>query len=495
MRRRSNRSIARCASLAVVAVVALATVPRARAHESTMRARASRWIDDAVARGDVDLSDGVEPLPRTKRDDVVDGGARRLGLTTTRAPVETMEAYARVAWNATLHPSRYSPTEGLGAALASLRSSYGSDDKMALIVCLLYERYEMGEASAFADYFRSGPEEFDTPSHWSDDTAKELRGSDAYERDIVDEFKLLNTVSNALRMRVFDVYTDVFKSSAARTVPALRWAWTLAHARATRVSGKEGLALVPVLDMIRECAPGAEAPDAAANGSDGDEGEEEEKTSFAVYDPHADQVVVYAKRDYGPGEELCERLGDMNVAESLQHFGYVPDVAEESPRNCVLMVLEPKKKKFEKNLRDAGFQVPWRVCVPFAAREQSLDLLAAYIEVSHGRHVDVDEQGLPQNVSRASLREFLRERVDRYPTTLSEDEAALESMRQSVIDFADALERQGMPVLEGARIEMKIRELRRSVSAVELRVREKKILRRLLTRLDSAAPDERKDEL
>jgi hypothetical protein len=68
-------------------------------------------------------------------------------------------------------------------------------------------------------------------------------------------------------------------------------------------------------------------------------------------------------------------------------------------------------------------------------------------------------------------------------------------MRQSVIDFADALERQGMPVLEGARIEMKIRELRRSVSAVELRVREKKILRRLLTRLDSAAPDERKDEL
>ena len=462
-----------------------------------MRSRAMRWIDAAVARGDVDLSNGVEIAPRARRDDVLDGGARRLGLTTTGAPVERMEAYARVRWNATVHPSRYAPTEGLGAALASLRSSYGSDEKMALIVCLLYERYEMGEASAFAEYFRSGPEEFDTPTHWSDDTAKELRGSDAYERDIVDEFKLLNKVSNALRVRVFDVYTDVFTSSAAKTVPALRWAWTMAHARATRVSGKEGLALVPVLDMIRECPSGVDERVASADGGDGDESEEEEKRSFAVYDPHADQVVVYAKRDYGSGEELCERLGDMSVAESLQHFGYVPVVAEESPRNCVLMVLEPKKKKFEKNLRDAGFQVPWRVCVPFAAREQSLDLLAAYIELSHGRHVDVDEHSIPQNVPRASLSEFIRERLDRYPTTMSEDEAALESMRQSVVDFADALEREGLPLLEGARIELKIREMRRSISAVELRVIEKKILRHLLTRLDTSASafEEPKDEL
>ena len=123
-----------------------------------------------------------------------------------------------------------------------------------------------------------------------------------------------------------------------------------------------------------------------------------------------DQVVVYAKRDYGSGEELCERLGDMSVAESLQHFGYVPVVAEESPRNCVLMVLEAKKKKFEKNLRDAGFQVPWRVCVPFAAREQSLDLLAAYIELSHGRHVDVDEHSIPQK--RAAAAERVYSRID-----------------------------------------------------------------------------------
>ena len=128
-----------------------------------------------------------------------------------------------------------------------------------------------------------------------------MRGSDAYERDIVDEFKLLNKVSNALRVRVFDVYTDVFTSSAAKTVPALRWAWTMAHARATRVSGKEGLALVPVLDMIRECPSGVDERVASADGGDGDESEEEEKRSFAVYDPHADQVVVYAKRDYGSG--------------------------------------------------------------------------------------------------------------------------------------------------------------------------------------------------
>ena len=186
-------------------------------------------IDDAVARGDVDLSNGVEIAPRARRDDVLDGGARRLGLTTTGAPVERMEAYARVRWNATVHHVAIRRRKGLGAALASLRSSYGSDEKMALIVCLLYERYEMGEASAFAEYFRSGPEG-SVADALERRSAKELRGSDAYERDIVDEFKLLNKVSNALRVRVFDVYTDVFTSSAAKTVPALRWAWTMAHA-------------------------------------------------------------------------------------------------------------------------------------------------------------------------------------------------------------------------------------------------------------------------
>lgn len=40
--------------------------------------------------------------------------------------------------------------------------------------------------------------EFDTSTYWSDDTAKELRGSDTYEVDIVDEYKLLNMVWNVL---------------------------------------------------------------------------------------------------------------------------------------------------------------------------------------------------------------------------------------------------------------------------------------------------------
>ena len=51
--------------------------------------------------------------------------------------------------------------------------------------------------------------------------------------------------------------------------------------------------------------------------------------------------------------------------------------------------------------------------------------------------------------------------------------------------------------MEGARIELRIREMRRSISAVELRVIEKKILRHLLTRLDTSASafEEPKDEL
>lgn len=43
---------------------------------------------------------------------------------------------------------------------------------------------------------------------------------------------------------------DVFVGKVVRLLYVLWWAWTVAYARATRVSGKDGLVFVLVIDMI-----------------------------------------------------------------------------------------------------------------------------------------------------------------------------------------------------------------------------------------------------
>lgn len=473
---------------------------------------ARKWMDEAKARGGLDASEGVDvgDAGEGGGDDAFDGfasGDGRLGLRVGSTPVEKMEAYVRVRWNETIHPSSYDAREHpLGAALAALRSEHGKDEKTALVLCLIYERFERREESAFMDYFRAMPEEFDTPTFWSDASAKELRGSDTYEKDIVDEFKLINKMWGGLRRRVFDVYTDVFTQSSSKSLYALRWAWAVVHSRAVRVSGKEGLALVPVLDMIRECGvssggvgDGDDKDDDDDDDASGEDAEAED-AGFAVYDKHADEVVVYAKRDYRPNEDICERFGSWNNGESLQHFGYLPDVDEDDMRNCVLMILEPEKR-YSDTILKAGFDVPWRVCVPRSPTQASLDLFAAYAELAEGRRVDIDESGVPRNVSRVGALNLINERLTRYPTTIDQDEYALRVMRESHDEFSKSIRDGSLALLERARLEAKMHEVRRSALAIELRFREKKILKTLADRISystvdaGSGSDDVKDEL
>ena len=455
---------------------------------------ARKWMDDAKARGGLDASEGVDVGDATEDGDdgFAVGGGGRLGLRVGSTPVEKMEAYVRVRWNETIHPSAYDAREHpLGAALAALRSEHGKDEKTALVLCLIYERFERRDESVFMDYFRAMPEEFDTPTFWSETSAKELRGSDTYEKDIVEEFKLINKMWGGLRRRVFDVYTDVFTQSSSKSLYALRWAWAVVHSRAVRVSGKEGLALVPVLDMIHECGGGGGGGDSGSDDDGIDSGEnseemgvdrEAEDAGFAVYDKHADEVVVYAKRDYRPNEDICERFGSWNNGESLQHFGYLPDVDEDDMRNCVLMILEPEKR-YSDTILKAGFDVPWRVCVPRSPTQASLDLFAAYAELAAGRRVDIDESGVPRNVSRIGALNIINERLTRYPTTIDQDEYALRVMRESRDEFSKSIRDGSLALLERVQLEAKMHEVRRSALAIELRFREKKILKTLADRI------------
>ena len=455
---------------AAMMMCAIAACARGACARRDVRAIAVDFVRQAQDVGEIDLSPGVELGTEPS------AANGRLGVVA-REGLDAMDAYARVSWRAVLHPATtYDANEpGLGATLAQLILEHGADDKAALILALIYEKYELGTRSRFFEYLRGMPEEFDTPTFWSEANTKELEGSDSYEHDVLEEYKMVKNVWTGLTRRVFDVYGDVFTNNATKSWHALRWAWTVAHARAIRVRGKEGLAIVPVIDMIQECAGNETAADAA---------EHDEDTGFAVYDHHSDAAVVYAKREYAPGEAVCERFSRMNNFDSIQHLGYLPDVDERDTRNCVLFVMQAPDRHAEK-VKNAGFETPWRACVAADAKASSLDLLAAFIELADGRDIDVNAAGVPVDVRKDALLDLIKARIDRYPTSIEDDKASLDAMRESVRDFNERLNAKGLDVLERTQMELHLDNARRGALAVEFRMREKKVLVALRERVET----------
>jgi hypothetical protein len=471
-------------TMTIVMTCAIASLARGAHVRRDLRAIAVGYVQRAQDDATIDLSPGVELGAEAS---VANG---RVGIVA-RDGLDAMDAYARVSWGAVLHPpTTYDAgAPGLGATLAQLKLEHGADDKTALIVSLLYEKYELGERSKFYEYLRAMPEEFDTPTFWSEANTKELEGSDSYEHDVIEEYKTVRNVWIALQQRVFDAYPEVFTNSAAKSWHALRWAWTVAHARAIRVRGKEGLAIVPVIDMIHECAGNETAADASEHGED---------MGYVVYDHHSDTAVVYAKREYAPGEAVCERFGRMSNFDSIQHLGYLPDIDEGDSRNCVLFVMQAPDKYAEK-VKNAGFETPWRACVAANAKASSLDLLASFVELADGREIVVNATGVPVDVRKNALRDLIKARIDRYPTSLEVDEASLDAMRATVRDYNERINAKDLDVLERAQMELRLDDARRGALAVEFRMREKKVLAALYARIETlllmTSATEERDEL
>ena len=92
---------------------------------------------------------------------------------------------------------------------------------------------------------------------------------------------------------------------SVRAFEATRWAWSVAHGRASRVPGKPGLAFVPVADLINDRGfPGDGAGSLVDDKKEG--GESARRRFLVVYDPHLDRAAVYAKRRLAAGEEVAE---------------------------------------------------------------------------------------------------------------------------------------------------------------------------------------------
>ena len=428
--RLSSRHAARVSALVAIALCAFAPIavsaagaPSGSTPRGSVGDALRSWID---ANGDAGVElegvylgehDGVAAAYRA-------GGATRrdVGVFAASGGLDAGEAYVSVPWSLVLSAETVGAHRpALGALLTQLRAEYGEDEKSALMLALLHERFASLDDSPWRDYFAALPapgddDGFDATARWSPASLRELRGSEVLDDAIADQARV-RAVHKGLTARVFQANRLSEREDApsapslfpppAATLAATEWAWSVVHSRASRVPGK-GLAIVPLADMVNDAdaeeevaraasaARGAGAARARGDPNDAGFGETERSFlfDFVVYDETHDRAVVYAKRDYRAGEEVTERYGGWSDADTLLSAGYVRSAAGgaslfgplRSPReeeegeqtpSCVTVSLGAASRvdaepalvaRAADALRDHGFEVPWRACLSPAMR-------------------------------------------------------------------------------------------------------------------------------
>ena len=187
----SSRHAARVSALVAIALCAFAPIAVSRrgrapgSDASRRRGDALRsWID-ANGENGVELEgvylgehDGVAAAYRAG------GAARRdVGVFAASGGLDAGEAYVSVPWSLVLSAETVGARRpALGALLTQLRAEYGADEKSALMLALLHERFASPEDSPWRDYLAALPapgddDGFDATVRWSPASLRELRGS------------------------------------------------------------------------------------------------------------------------------------------------------------------------------------------------------------------------------------------------------------------------------------------------------------------------------
>ena len=396
--RPSSRHAARVSALVAIALCAFAPIAVSAAGApsgSTPRGAVGdalrSWID-ANGENGVELEgvylgehDGVAAAYRAG------GAARRdVGVFAASGGLDAGEAYVSVPWSLVLSAETVGARRpALGALLTQLRAEYGADEKSALMLALLHERFASPEDSPWRDYLAALPapgddDGFDATVRWSPASLRELRGSLVLDDAIADQARV-RAVHKGFTARVFEANhagASPFPPRAA-TLAATEWAWSIVHSRASRVPGK-GLAIVPLADMINDAD--AVELEARARARAFRISEKDFEKDFVVYDATHDRAAVYAKRDYRAGEEVTERYGGWSDADTLLSAGYVRNVRDgvseadgEVSVSCVAVSLgaSPARARGDERAEDVvhdalndddGFEVPWRACLSPAMR-------------------------------------------------------------------------------------------------------------------------------
>ena len=404
--RPSSRHAARVSALVAIALcaftpiaVSAAGAPSGSTPRGAVGDALRSWID---ANGDVGVE--LEGVYLGERDGVAAayraGGATRgdVGVFAASGGLDAGEAYVSVPWSLVLSAETVSARRpALGALLTQLRAEYGADEKSALMLALLHERFASPEDSPWRDYFAALPapgddDGFDATARWSPASLFELRGSEALDDAIADQARV-RAVHKGLTARVFQANATPNRNRSegddakektpslfpppATTLAATEWAWSVVHSRASRVPGK-GLAIVPLADMIND-ADAEEVAARARAGARGDRKEDPKEDAgfgetgrsflfdFVVYDSTRDVAAVYAKRDYRAGEEVTERYGGWSDADTLLSAGYLRSGASEPDASLFGPRLSPPLSEEEDGQTPNGSSVVSCVAVALGA--------------------------------------------------------------------------------------------------------------------------------
>ena len=539
--RPSSRHAARVSALVAIALCAFAPIAVSAAGApsgSTPRGAVGdalrSWID---ANGDAGVElegvylgehDGVAAAYRAG------GAARRdVGVFAASGGLDAGEAYVSVPWSLVLSAETVGARRpALGALLTQLRAEYGADEKSALMLALLHERFASPEDSPWRDYLAALPapgddDGFDATVRWSPASLRELRGSLVLDDAIADQARV-RAVHKGFTARVFEANhagASPFPPRAA-TLAATEWAWSIVHSRASRVPGK-GLAIVPLADMINDADAVELEARARARAFRVSEKDSENEKDFVVYDATHDRAAVYAKRDYRAGEEVTERYGGWSDADTLLSAGYVRGVRDgvseadgEVSVSCVAVSLgaelfelspEPERAREDARvvhdaLKDHGFEVPWRACLSPAMRgSRDAKRVAKWASIVAENNPEGDANanataaalsGEEKDAERRAggargggvLLRALDRRLALYPTSLEQDEDALrmyrEQLERAVLrtrELEEAGEEDAGTTSEDVREEVadarrSLVVARRAALATALRAREKRAL-------------------
>lgn len=539
--RPSSRHAARVSALVAIALCAFAPIAVSAAGApsgSTPRGAVGdalrSWID-ANGENGVELEgvylgehDGVAAAYRAG------GAARRdVGVFAASGGLDAGEAYVSVPWSLVLSAETVGARRpALGALLTQLRAEYGADEKSALMLALLHERFASPEDSPWRDYLAALPapgddDGFDATVRWSPASLRELRGSLVLDDAIADQARV-RAVHKGFTARVFEANhagASPFPPRAA-TLAATEWAWSIVHSRASRVPGK-GLAIVPLADMINDADAVELEARARARAFRVSEKDSENEKDFVVYDATHDRAAVYAKRDYRAGEEVTERYGGWSDADTLLSAGYVRGVRDgvseadgEVSVSCVAVSLgaelfelspEPERAREDARvvhdaLKDHGFEVPWRACLSPAMRgSRDAKRVAKWASIVAENNPEGDANanataaalsGEEKDAERRAggargggvLLRALDRRLALYPTSLEQDEDALrmyrEQLERAVLrtrELEEAGEEDAGTTSEDVREEVadarrSLVVARRAALATALRAREKRAL-------------------
>ena len=585
---RSPARLARLASLALACVGCSLALPLARAASPALPAGATppsvagdALRDWLAANPDVELEGAF--VGATGRGDHVPGDAEAsrpdLGVFAAQGGLDEGEAYVAIPWRLVLAPldAPYAQLRpALAKVLAQLRAEYGADDTSALVLALLHERFASPNDSPWRRYFDALPAPspgdarlggfFHSPLHWDPHALRELAGSDVLD-DAIAEHARVRAVHKGFVKRVFETYPEVFPEFpppgededgdgdgdgggggggdenenaplSVRAFEATRWAWSVAHGRASRVPGKPGLAFVPVADLIND--RGFPGDGAGSLVDDKKEGGSRPDDDFVVYDPHLDRAAVYAKRRYEAGEEVAESYGDWSSADALLSAGYVRVRAREGDgagrgrgkdegegegvdlgggvdlaNDCVSMRLVPRNgsREVAEALERAGFGVPARTCASGEGGRRGDREVARWAVAcvaaetgallpdsagAEGGATAREKDGKDASAAATRTRVFvdagrllgevLAARLRGYPTDAEEDADLARQYGEELaaMDGAASLE-AGTGLAEEATARRV--GLLRAKMATEFRAGEKAILKRALERLESVAWD------